>query len=289
MTQADPVRLARALEDTQTEWGSSRWSTYRRCPLAHHLRYEQKVRKLWGDELPGAEAKPEYFGVGSLCHAVLRYTQESVIDKVSVDWEDVLEYASSKGNPPEVIDEAHRLMSHYWLHWGIENAGWGENTVIQAVEMYLETPQGMGEFPHTGRADTVLLVDGELVIVDTKTRKNGLPADLEDYERKLRTRPQFLSLAAMLQDKMGVTEPPSVMVNAISKTKLPKFGRVTVQFTNQQLQDWRQLHVMQAAHMAGTRHLPMANLDSCAPEMGSECEYFGKCHGDGKGYKQDDI
>jgi hypothetical protein len=61
--------IAAVLEDTATEWGSSRWATLRRCPVAHDLRYHLK--------LVAGGPRPIHFGVGTLCHAAIRFASEA--------------------------------------------------------------------------------------------------------------------------------------------------------------------------------------------------------------------
>lgn len=280
-TPSQREALERAVSDTQTEWGSSRWATWRRCPRAHHLQYDIGLERL------GSQAV--HFGVGSLCHGILRYMQEGVIlgESQPRNWLDVLEYASDKPDSiPEVLDESARLMKWYFAHWGLENAGWPQEAKIIAVEQHLQTPEGFAALPHTGRVDTVLEIAGTLVIVDTKTRGRSLPKDedLEDYKRSLATRAQFLSLAAMMQMRDDLDEPPAVMVNAICKLKNPTFGRVLVQLRQIDIDRWKDDHRNAAFELAGdlamgTNATWLRNLDSCAPEVGWRCKYFDWCHG----------
>lgn len=261
--------LAKALEDTQTEWGSSRWAAYRACPRKHHLAYHVGVERL------GARAV--HFGVGSLCHGILRYMQEGVVlGEHGRNWRDVLEYASDQPDSvPEVLDEAARLMKWYWAFWGEDNAGWPADARIIGIEQHLQTPEGAFALPHTGRADTVLDINGTIVIVDTKTRAKSLPKELDDYKLKLATRPQFLSLAAMLQMRDGLEEPPAVMVNAICKLKAPTFGRVIVPLSQRAIDEWIADHAVASARGLGDT---WRNLDACAPEVGWGCEYRDWCH-----------
>lgn len=290
--------LDRALENTVTEWGSSRWAAWRKCPRLHHLSYQVGIERLYaGDEFApsDAEGRPVYFAVGSLCHGILRYIQEGAMLGEARDWRDVLHEADRRGALPEALDEAQRLMSFYWLHWGEANGGWGEESVILEVEQHLQTAEGFSVLPHTGRADTVLEICGSVVIVDTKTRGRSLPKDLESYRRALATRPQFLSLSAMYQDARGLEEPPAVMVNAICKLKLPTFGRVIVPITQSAVDGWRRDHKAAALRMQRDIDTAAAcadaglsgdldavaprNLDNCAPEVGQPCVMFDHCHG----------
>lgn len=267
------AHLKQALEDTRTSHGSSYWAEFNRCPRAHHLAQTERLVPVG--------ARPAYFGVGSLCHAVLRYIQEGVLSGEPAgarNWEDVIEYSCDRHDSvPEVLDEAHRLMRWYWAHWGLDNAGWPPSSRIVAVERFLRTPEESAfAIPHTGRADTILEVAGQLVIADTKTRSSSLPKDLASYQRKASTRPQFRSLAWMLREELKLDYVPSIWVNAICKLKTPKFERVFVPLSAAQVDMWAAVH--RAAAERGTSDSHM-NLYACAPEMGSECHYFTKCHG----------
>lgn len=276
--------LERALLDTQTTWGSSRWAAWRRCPRSHYLGYHVSLTRL-GEQPP----REMHFGVGSLCHAILRYMQEGVVagEPEPRNWEDVLEFASDQPDSiPEQLDEAKRLMRFYWLKWGFDNAGWPPEAKIIGVEMHLETPPGFAMLPHTGRVDTLLDIGGTPVVVDTKTRGKALPEDekLEEYKLDLRTRPQFLSLAAMLQMRDILDEPPAVLVNAIVKTKTPACGRVLVQLRQVDIDRWKEDHREAAAALVEEQgrvsagYVPRRNLDMCAPEVGWGCKYKSYCH-----------
>src|SRR6476661_10479171 len=99
MSEADIIR---ALADTQTSHGSSYWGTMRECPRRHKLRYDVGLERVT------AEPREDYFEVGSLCHAVLRYVQDGVVagEASPRRWLDVLEYASTHGANSWPLDEA---------------------------------------------------------------------------------------------------------------------------------------------------------------------------------------
>lgn len=272
--------LAReALADTVTEFGSSRFGEYRRCPRAHHLRYERgivlKPRDL--ENLDGSEGEPLYFQTGRIVHGVMRYMQEGIMVGETRDWRDVIEAARSLEDlDSQSIVESSRLMAAYFDHWygehGSGNAGWPRGAEIVAVEELLETR--IGPSSYTGRIDTLLRIRDRLLIVDTKTRSKSFPNDLDRYSRGAATRPQFLGLAALCRAHFGQT--PNVWINGIIKSKkAPKFQRVMVEITDEAVDQW-------AAEQA--RFLPIAgddrmNYSSCAPEgQGRRCSYFEWCH-----------
>ncbi len=265
-----------ALEDTVTEWGSSRYSEYRRCPRAHYLRYEQGIQVAPKDpeNLDSGEGEPHYFVTGRLCHAVLRYMQEGVIAGTPRLWTDVLEVAATLPNMDlRFVHEAERLMGAYFLEYGEPNAGWPDGTKIVAVEQLYETR--IGAAPYTGRIDTVLQIKDSFLIADTKTRAKAFPQDRERYARGAATRPQFLGLSYLVREKLELEEPPSIWINAIIKTKIPKFDRLIVPVTSEALDLWAEEQ---------SKYLPIAgdqrmNYSSCAPEQGSSrCQYFNYCH-----------
>lgn len=261
--------IAAALAETATEWGSSRFAQHRRCQQAHDLRYRLKV-------MPQARAL--HFGVGTLVHAGLRYTSEGVIagEPQPRDWRLLIDAASRRLEfTPEACDEASRLLHWYFDFWGQENAGWPEGVKIVACEREFSDSESFA-LPYTARADAILEYEGRIIVVDTKTRKSSLPEDRAAYARKLATRPQFLGLSYLVMRELGLEAPPDVWVNALCKLKVPKFGRVLVPFAHSAIDLWCDTQKQLAeAGLHGT----LRNYDACAPEIGSECEYFEWCHG----------
>lgn len=270
--------LAEVLGDTATEWGASRFGEWHRCRRAHSLRYVDGIVSL-GE-------RPTHFGVGSVVHAAINFLQRGVMagETTPRPWELVVEAAGSSF-PPEVCDEAWRLLDAYWAHYGTANAGWPEGAEILGAELMMSDDATFA-LPYTARADTVLkLPSGEIVIPDTKTRRASLPQDRlerEEYARGLATRPQFLGLSWLAMRHFQLEEPPHVWVNAIIKTKLPRFDRLLVRITHDALARWQHDHANEAAALK--RELAsggeaVANRSACAPDIGSRCAYFDWCHG----------
>lgn len=258
-----------ALAETATEWGSSRFACYRSCQRRHELRYALRV-------MPQARAL--HFGVGTLVHAGLRYCSEGVIanEPQPRDWMTLVNAASRRLEfTPEACDEASRLLHWYFDFWGQENAGWPEGVRVLSCEREFRDSTSFA-LPYTARADAILEYEGRIIVVDTKTRKSSLPEDRAAYARKLATRPQFLGLSYLVMRELQLPEPPDVWVNALCKLKVPKFGRVLVPFTHGAINRWCDTQKRLAeAGLHGT----VMNYDACAPEIGSECEYFEWCHG----------
>lgn len=269
--------VSAALVDTVTEFGSSRYAEYRRCPRAHWLRYEQGIRLAPRDEtLDGPEGEPSYFLVGRLCHAVLRYMQEGVLAREPSPrpWHDVIEVAQTLPEfDVQSTSEASRLMGAYFMTYGDENAGWPEEAEILGVEVPYESTIGGSRY--TGRVDTLIRIRDRILIVDTKTRSKAFPQNRDAYVRGAATRPQFLGLAHLVQEAMSLESPPSIWLNAIIKTKSPKFDRMIVPISAEALEQWKSEQ---------TRFLPVLgddrmNYSACAPEgYGAKCSYFNWCH-----------
>jgi hypothetical protein len=301
------AEIAECLQDTQSPWGSSRFNLWHRCRKAHDLRHVQGLVSL-GD-------RPKYFGIGSLTHAGINFLQRGVLagEPEPRNWELVIEAAAAK-LPGEICDEAWRLLSAYFAHYGTECAGWPEGSKILGAELYLSEGEeqctncggygrllesqdvwvtcscggrgvspGAFALPYTARADTVLqLPSGEIVIPDTKTRRSAFPEERQQYAQGLATRPQFTGLSWLVQRHLKLEEPPHIWVNAIVKTKIPKFDRLLVKMTPEGLAAWEHDHTDVAAAMRYEQLQqiePLANRSECAPDMGSRCEYFDWCHG----------
>jgi hypothetical protein len=200
---------------------------------------------------------------------------------------ELLDYASSTGRyDVGSLIEASRLLKWYFLHWGDENAGWGPDTKILGAEIPLEWLDA--PLPHTGRADLLVEISGSTLVVDTKTRAKGLPEDRDELTAWIRGQamnPQFVSLSAMTQRKFNLPEPPAVMVNAIVKTKIPKFARVVVPITSERVELWARIHAAsaeryleyQAAVISGKS--PLQNWSNCVSMFGKTCYYSSYCFG----------
>lgn len=284
------------LISTATPYGSSRWAEYRRCQRAHHLRYHLRVHPA--AMTPELEVDPEgpdstdHFDVGIICHAILAYMQLGVMasEPSPRRWEDVLDAA------PESLarDEATRLMTAYWAHYGTENAGWPEGVRIIAVEQFFESQ--FGPLPYTARADSILeFPSGEIVVVDHKTRAQAFGRDRDRFARGQATRGQFLGLSwlvrrALLDSKQAESDmcredkrytdasidTPSIWLNAIIKTKIVKFDRLMLPITRDAVDQWS---TWQRLYSELGLDSSLPNPDACAPAMGQRCQYFTWCHG----------
>lgn len=274
------------LTSTATEWGSSRWSEFRRCQKAHYLRYELGVERKPAepqDDDDDRNTKIDYFAVGQLTHACLEWTSLAAKDGTQASWKDIIATASNDNGERKAFDvgvvyEVERLVSAYFSHYGEENGGWPEGVRVVDVEIEL------GEPPLQRRADVILeLPSGELVVGDTKTRAHAIPDARFRFIEDMQTNDQFLGLSFLAQKHYKLSEPPAVWVNAIIKTKVPKFDRVLVPFDEEIVQRWRAEQEeweleFNSAHADPGNHA-LANYSSCAPPIGSRCTYFYYCHG----------
>lgn len=269
--------VLRCLESTASEYGSSRWGSYRRCEREHHLRYVEGVRRL-PVVRSAIDGKPSPLVIGQLCHSVLQFVSESVMHRDSADvlgWPHVLVAAEKLGRDPAAVDEAERLMTAYWAHYGLGNAGWPAEVKLIACEQPLADI--VGSLPFTGTADLIVDRNGEILVPDHKTRASKVP---EDAARKWATREQFISLSRAVMRKHGLDSPPSIWVNAIVKTKIPGFERTIVRITHDMIARWEQNQTLLAARgLTGSA----MNYSSCAPDIGSECDFISYCHSQPEG------
>lgn len=295
--------IERALQPTASEWGSSRFGEWRRCQVAHDLKYRLSIvpapRPI--DDMGDWEGDDTgYFDTGTACHLVLRYVQESRLfgDCDPARWADVLgAWVDSGATPEEKINrgaarlDALILMGAYWSHYEITNAGWPEGTRILAVEKPLGVAAGvLGPLPYTATADVILeMPSGDIVVVDHKTRGRPLPKDTARYGQAMSVRAQFVGLSWLVARDLGLATPPQVWVNAIikpTKTIGPRFGRVWVPMTGTRLATWEWMQRQTATAMSGAVGAPRPDWSTCAPEVGSRCAYFLHCHGSSEDKEQ---
>jgi len=71
----------------------------------------------------------------------------------------------------------------------------------------------------------------------------------------------------------------AILINAIVKTKIPKFERVTLRFDSSRIDAWANEHRIMAPALLTLANEGCANYDSCAPEIGYRCQFFEYCHG----------
>lgn len=279
-----------ALQPTPTEWGSSRYKAWRTCPRLHHLAYTVglELAPVPADELdlleppdasPHADRKPQPRLVGILGHACMAEASHGR------DAWDVLDAAAEGHGGPElanagVIREVGRMLDAYRSHYdglpGYDPSRWD----IVAVEQALRSDT-LGPLPVTCRVD-LLLRDrgtGDHVIVDHKFRGQTLGDDHAKARRIWRTDWEFLALSHCVQERYALDAPPPVWVNALIRTKLPKFERLLVTFTEtDHLPLWRR-----EIAAADARELRLGghrrNLSSCAPQWGEHCWAYAHCWG----------
>lgn len=269
------VRAACAAElsSTATAWGSSRWASWRRCAYSHYLRYQRGVRPTDTED---------YFAVGIALHAVLAYSARDITH----DWQDMqrwLELHSSL--EPAVVAECERLSAAYFMHYGDRLAGFEDARAILAVEAKLQVWR---PFAYSGRADLIVALPSGPIVVDHKTRGRKVPDDSEEYIRDLATRPQLMGLSWLARRQLKLGYYPPVCLNEIVKTRVPQFKRTTVPMQPERVDAWvaneklarRRMRLDRPKHgRRGDDSLVLRNYDSCAPVIGSRCQYFDWCHG----------
>ena len=265
-----PEAIAAAELETGTEFGSHVFGSYRNCQRKSQLHRAGLVRvgRLY-DRL-------DYFGIGGAVHAVLSYGWAAMQRGAVVDPLDALRAATQRpaGIDLDTYEEAERLCTAYYAHYGFPD--WRDGVKILDVEVLLRDDSSFA-VPYTARLDLVAEIAGEIVLVDTKTRAKSLPKDREGYARDLRTREQFLGQAFLAMQRYGLAEPPPVVVNVIVKTKIPAFDRLRVNIRRSDVERWAENHAAEAtAGLDGS----LMNYSSCAPEIGSKCEFIDYCHGD---------
>lgn len=268
------ITPAECLTSTATPWGSSRWSAYHTCRREHHLAYGQQIVPI------GRSAS--YFEVGRLVHAYRAYTQ------LGGNGIDVLREAERQELAlPEdeqdfaPLDEAHRLMQAYDLHYGTENAGWPEGVIVLAVEEKLPdafVQQGLGyQLRQSIRLDARLDVNGRIVIADIKTRSARWSTDPQAAIQKAQAhyalRPQFIQASWMTRWAFGLDYYPPIWVDEIVKTQLPAFQRPLVEIEERSVELW--LTAQRSVELFDDTPNPTA----CAPAIGSPCRYVKWCHG----------
>jgi hypothetical protein len=266
--------IDRALVSTATEWGSSRWGEYARCPRAHELRYHEGVR---------LQKEPRYFITGRFVHAAINYLQEGVIagEPEPRDWRAVIARIDKhNGGPSPESTEALGLLAGYFSHYGTANAGWPEGARIIGSELPLRSPEGTFALPYTGQADTVIDVAGTILVPDTKTRASRIPEDSGkrlQLARELATRPQFVGLSFNVKHALGLDHYPAIWLNAIIKTKVPQFDRLMVPISESAVEFWLTAQGEIAREMMSNRRtIPIAS--SCATGFGPPCWAFDWCH-----------
>lgn len=274
-SEAEQNQIKSELVSTATRYGSSRWATYESCGRKYDLRYHLGV-------YPKARSGP--LVLGSLMHAIFAYTARAVLRGVSVKWRDVLEVAATdprflpitaKDKTLDPVEEANRLAHGYFEEYGEFNAGWPNHEIV-AVEQLIEIDEAA---PYSTRLDLLLRnASGNLVVVDHKTRSSSFDSDRDLLKRKLSTKPQFIGSVWATQRSRSLDYIPELLINGIIKTKSPKYQRVEVELTREQIDNWNANRIakVQLGYSDTT-----CNYTSCAPDSGFLCEYFDYCHPEG--------
>lgn len=270
------------LQSTATEWGSSRWGEFRRCQKAHWLRYELGLEHKPAepnDDDDDRNTRIDYYAVGILTHACLQWTSAAAAEGKTADWKDVIAAAGNQVGDRAPFDvgvvyEVERLIGAYFAHYGTDNGGWPEGVKVVDVEIEL------GTSPLQRRADVVLeLPSGEIVVGDTKTRAHAIPDARFRFIEDMQVNDQFLGLSLLAQRHYKLEEPPALWVNAIIKTKIPKFDRILIPYTQEIIDEWAIHQARWEAAMVVRPTVHLANYSACAPAIGSRCSYFYWCHG----------
>jgi hypothetical protein len=277
------------------------------CLRAHWLKREAGVRQ---------KRPADYFATGRLLHAVIAYVARAEREGRQVEPVQMIEFLYAQdGIDPKVIAEVERLTGAYFAHYGTELAGFADYVLggrrkveILGVETLVEAeirgpkawedatpgepasiwlrgiPYGKTSYPYTQRLDLILQVGDRVLIVDHKTRSQKVPDDTDEYVRTLQTRPQLLGAAWLVSRALRIpVGRVGVLLNEIIKTKIPKFARTEVTFSEDQIADWWADMLDQAQAMWGMdlSAPPPRNLDACAPVIGNQrCQFFDWCHGD---------
>lgn len=274
-TPADAIALA--LESTVTAHGNSATAEWLRCPFASALK-QQGVY---------AKASPDWSQVGVLVHAGLALEGFAELTGLDVQWQDLFVAAPLlRGKYTlENIAEANRLLRAYESNYDLSQcAGYGPGRKLIAVEHFLSAELSATGDVYTARLDALLAnldtaAASPLTVADTKTRASMLRIPDEELVLRLRTRPQFLGAAYLVQQAFGVI--PSIMLNFISKSAVPSFRRIEFLPSATEVEAWANNHrALQFARNA-LRTLPTyKNLNECAPDIGTPCWAFDWCHGD---------
>jgi len=256
--------LDRALTETVTEWGSSKWAELRRCPRAYKLRVVQNVRPRGGID--------NNLAIGIAVHQVLAFVGLLSTRGIVATESDMME-ALDQLPPGPPRSEAFRLLRGYFMRHGYTNAGLPEP--LYDVEVLLEA--AVGALPYTARVDAVTVgPTGLFTPWDHKTRGTTVPWGASETWA---TRPQFLGHAYLARAVWGDRWSRRVMVNAIVKTKTPGYERVELAISDFAIDRWAEEQSTQAPRLLELAASGCANYDSCAPEIGRRCQYFSYCHG----------
>lgn len=255
------------LENTATDFGGAYYDVYQTCERKFHLTQLVELRNAPRRQAPD---------IGSLVHACLRYA--GICASAEQDWSNwrqVLAAAPEHGYAIGDCETAESLLDFYWLKWGVENAGYPAGAKILQVEQ--EWRYEFGALPTTARADTLLELNDEILIVDHKTRSSKVP---DGFERQMQTRPQFLRLGALWRALNPDKPRAAIWVNALVKTKLPSFSRHIVRLDDAMLDAWVDNQKRLTAAIASSSiDTCLANFSACDGGFFGSCDYRDYCWG----------
>lgn len=300
--------IQQAQRYTATSFGHSRWEAFQNCETEHYLRHHARVRP---------KLRPRAPDIGTVVHIGLAAQALAAMRNLDVQlWQEAIRTCH---RPPDIIAEAKRLLGGYFLQYGLENAGWGSDARIVGVEEYLAadlTPQrgstlrkalsprgdlyAPGPAHYSTRYDLIVeavLPDAdasgspELALVDHKTAAHRVIGDafgpeaeaacIAEFVKYARVDPQFLGQCWLYRERTGRVVP--VVVNVLSKTKVPEYTRVVLRFTASDIDAWaenqRRIEAVRLPLMQDPAYQPLKNYGSCKPPIGSPCWAFDWCHG----------
>lgn len=260
-----PALLERALNETVTQWGSSRWAEIRRCPRAHKLSVIDNIR-------PAALSMP--LAVGIAVHQVLAYAGLLAVHGEPMSETELVECLDAGEIKGPARAEAFRLLRAYFNRYGTAEAGFAPGYRVVDVEVPMRAD--IGGVPYTARIDVVLEQRGLLTPCDHKTRGHAVPFDVLGAWS---TKPQFLGQAYLARETLGPRWSGEILINAIVKTKVPGFSRVPLRLAPERIDGWAREHSLMAPGLLALAEIGCANFESCAPEVGMRCQFFEYCHG----------
>ena len=262
--------MSRSKDWPEGAWSTSQKSLLRRCPKAHKLRYQHGLvtREMPSDALL----------IGTGFHRVRELVcLESLRGGETTDdvWQQAIETARAECASGPASIEITRLARAYMQKYGLENAGYGEDFIVEGSERVL-----LGGDLHRAHGGFAAIADAVLRdacampwLVETKTAGRTPPGTIVELAEERRTWDQCLSLAYCGWKTYG--EIPGVLYDIVVKNKTPVFIRVPVVLSEAELLKW-EAEQIEGEQMFG---LSCVNRDACAPPVGFGCDYFKFCHG----------
>lgn len=267
--------ITKSCEYTGTSYGHSRWQSLRTCEYQHHLKYHEHIRP---------KQNSPALDVGSAVHIGLMAQELASMESIEEPiWQRAVEASPVDC---EARLEAARLLSAYFAHYGIDNAGWG-NYKILSVEQEMHAYKSLY---WSTRVDAVVMApaerkhsEREVFVVDHKTSRSAV-SDVAEFVRDCKVNPQFLGHALTYQTVFG--KRVSVLVNLVVKSRIPSFERVIVRFSDAELMNWHAEQKMyeienraKLENVVNRKRLPIKNYDACTNAVGMRCWAFDYCWG----------